>query len=53
MRNILILLTLMLAATSARAVDVAQPAPDFTLKSFAGNNLRLEEYRGKVVFINF
>jgi peroxiredoxin len=28
-------------------------APDFTLKSNAGENLRLSEYRGEVVLINF
>jgi peroxiredoxin len=30
-----------------------QPAPDFVLKSASGTNLRLSEYRGKVVMINF
>lgn len=28
-------------------------APDFTLKSVTGENLRLSEYRGEVVLINF
>jgi peroxiredoxin len=28
-------------------------APDFTLKSNSGENLRLSEYRGEVVMINF
>ncbi|MEJ2602062.1 MAG: TlpA disulfide reductase family protein [Gammaproteobacteria bacterium] len=30
-----------------------QQAPDFALKSLAGENLRLSEYRGDVVMINF
>jgi peroxiredoxin len=30
-----------------------QTAPDFVLKSAAGENLRLSEYRGDVVMINF
>ncbi len=30
-----------------------QPAPDFALKSSTGENLRLSEYRGDVVMINF
>lgn len=30
-----------------------QPAPDFVLKSATGENLRLSEYRGEVVMINF
>lgn len=30
-----------------------QPAPDFALKSSTGENLRLSEFRGDVVMINF
>lgn len=30
-----------------------QAAPDFVLKSASGENLRLSEYRGEVVMINF
>jgi peroxiredoxin len=30
-----------------------QPAPDFALKSATGENLRLSEYRGEVVMVNF
>lgn len=30
-----------------------QPAPDFALKSMSGNNLRLSEYRGEIVLVNF
>ena len=30
-----------------------QAAPDFSLKSSTGENLRLSEYRGEVVMINF
>lgn len=29
------------------------PAPDFTLRSLEGGNLRLKEQRGKVVLVNF
>ncbi len=44
-----------LAAVSASAaLDlVGRPAPDFALKSASGENLRLSEYRGDVVMINF
>ena len=42
-----------LVAGSAGAVDVKEEAPDFTLKSLDGSNMRLEEYRGQVVLINF
>jgi thiol-disulfide isomerase/thioredoxin len=54
------LLTLMLAlalALGASAVhaasEVSGPAPDFTLKSNSGQNLKLSEMRGQVVMINF
>lgn len=42
-----------LAASSAHAVTEGEAAPDFTLPSLTGGNLRLEEYRGKVVLVNF
>jgi len=42
------------AATSLAASDlVGQSAPDFALKSSSGENLRLSEYRGDVVMVNF
>jgi len=43
-----------IAASSLAASDLAgQVAPDFALKSATGENLRLSEYRGDVVMINF
>lgn len=49
------LVTVLIATfgTSVAAVTLEDHAPDFTLKSLAGENLRLEEYRGQVVLINF
>ena len=44
---------IVLSSMHSHAVAVQDEAPDFTLKSLAGNNLRLEEYRGRVVLINF
>ena len=32
---------------------IAEAAPDFALKSVTGENLRLSEYRGEVVLLNF
>jgi len=44
----------MLAATSLASSGMeGQTAPDFALKSSTGENLRLSEYRGDVVMINF
>ena len=35
------------------AVQLSSTAPDFTLRSVAGTNLRLAEQRGQVVLVNF
>jgi len=40
-------------SSPARANAVQAPAPDFTLKSQQGDNLKLSELRGKVILINF
>lgn len=45
---VLVLLTTAVTAGTAQA-----PAPDFTLKSNSGENIRLSELRGEVVLINF
>jgi peroxiredoxin len=42
-----------MAASAVSAGLKQTSAPDFTLKSNAGENLRLSEYRGEVVLINF
>ncbi len=52
MKKLFLIVTLLLAG-SASAVDLDEVAPDFILKSMAGDNLRLEEYRGQVVLVNF
>ncbi len=51
-----ILLVLALAAmlgTAAAAVNPDRSAPDFTLRTLDGPNLRLQEQRGRVVLLNF
>ncbi|NQV86681.1 MAG: TlpA family protein disulfide reductase [Woeseiaceae bacterium] len=48
------LLVTVLAATSLASSDLeGRLAPDFALKSSTGENLRLSEYRGDVVMLNF
>jgi peroxiredoxin len=44
---------LALASGADGAVTNTSPAPDFTLHTLNGPNLRLQEQRGKVVLINF
>jgi peroxiredoxin len=46
-------LSAMAAGSLASSGLTGQPAPDFALKSSTGENLRLSEYRGDVVMINF
>ncbi len=33
--------------------EVGQPAPDFSLKNLEGETISLDQFRGKVVFLNF
>ena len=52
----LLLISLLLPLATASGVTgltAGQPAPDFALKSMTGENLRLSEFRGEVVMINF
>jgi len=46
-------LAALLVGMSAMADIDKSAAPDFTLKSSSGENLRLSEFRGEVVMINF
>ncbi|NCF13824.1 MAG: redoxin domain-containing protein [Gammaproteobacteria bacterium] len=54
-KNTIIALVFSVFAASGLASSgmEGQPAPDFALKSSTGENLRLSEYRGDVVMINF
>ena len=54
-KNSIIALVFSVFAASSLASSgmEGQPAPDFALQSSTGENLRLSEYRGDVVMINF
>ena len=47
------LVVMVVMSTGIAAAFEQAAAPDFTLKSTDGRNLRLSEYRGEVVLINF
>ncbi|HSG96808.1 MAG TPA: TlpA disulfide reductase family protein [Woeseiaceae bacterium] len=55
LRNSIFALVLSIFAVSSLASSglEGQAAPDFALKSSTGDNLRLSEYRGDVVMVNF
>lgn len=46
-------LSLLMLVTPLSASDISGPAPDFTLKSKSGENVRLQDLRGQVVMLNF
>lgn len=48
-----LVVSLCLTCSLASSGIEGQTAPDFALKSTSGENLRLSEYRGDVVMINF
>lgn len=51
---VLVLSALLLTASPAYSAGAMRvSAPDFTLKSHSGENLRFSEFRGQVVLINF
>ncbi|MET0335482.1 MAG: TlpA disulfide reductase family protein [Rhizobacter sp.] len=41
------------AGSATAAAEVGTAAPDFTLRTLNGPNMRLQEQRGKVVLVNF
>lgn len=53
LRSLLLRSLLLPALLSSALCAQADVAPDFTLKSNSGTNLRLSEHRGEVILLNF
>jgi thiol-disulfide isomerase/thioredoxin len=51
--GLVLLVLAMFPLSAAQAAEVQGKAPDFTLKSSSGKNLKLSEHRGEVVLLNF
>lgn len=52
-RGLAVALAIVSSATPAFAAKVGQPAPDFTLTTYEGQQVTLESLRGKVVVLNY
>ena len=52
-KNILVFMVLLFIVGNVHAEAIKGPAPDFTLKSRNGENIKLSELRGEVVMLNF
>ncbi|MDX1453544.1 MAG: TlpA disulfide reductase family protein [Oleiphilaceae bacterium] len=53
LQHITAFILMALMATFSHAEGISGVAPDFTLKSKSGENIRLEDLRGTVVMLNF
>ena len=53
LKSITLLIITLFIFTSAQAEEKDIMAPDFTLKSRSGENLKLSEFRGELVMLNF
>ncbi|NOY66725.1 MAG: TlpA family protein disulfide reductase [Gammaproteobacteria bacterium] len=51
--KILFLVMSLIASSFSMAASISGNAADFTLKSLSGKNIKLSEYRGDVVMVNF
>lgn len=50
---LIILIFVIITATESLAVQLNNKAPEFTLKDISGRPVSLNNYRGKIVYVNF
>ena len=50
---LVLICTVFLVTSHASAVQLAKPAPDFTLSDIDGKKVRLGDFKGKVIVLNF
>ena len=54
LRSLMVVLIVVVSAGVALALEIGQPAPDFTLQSTTGEKISLSQFKGKKhVFIQF
>jgi peroxiredoxin len=53
MQKLWLPIVIVVLALPAQAAELSGKAPDFTLKSLTGKNIKLSEQRGNVVLLNF
>ena len=51
--SLMLFLLSLWVAPALQAKELSGPAPDFTLKSLSGENIKLSELRGEVVMLNW
>jgi peroxiredoxin len=47
LRSLMVVLIVMVSAGVAMALEIGQPAPDFTLPSTTGEKISLSQFKGK------
>ena len=51
--SLLVIVAAGMARSRPNAIAEGRPAPDFTLRTFEGEEIKLSSLRGKVVVLNF
>jgi peroxiredoxin len=52
-KSVMIILAALYLSACGRGLEVAMAAPDFSLRAIDGNTVRLSDYKGKVIILDF